>query len=331
MPIQTQYDISEQLQQVCALTGVEIETVLRRSGLPADFLHQKNTSVSADTFFRLWVAVEKESESPDRLLELALRYAHGPFVSPVFAFSCSENVELGLRQLAKFKPLIGPVHIDIECAEDALVTTFTSSDPEIELPASISLFELAYITECARTCTSEHIVPLIARAPAASHATEAIAEHLGINITNADETQIVLSSKDAQLPLITRNDTLWETIAPSLTKQLQDKQDLTSMSNRVKSVLVDALAGGTVTSEQVAKKLYTSKRSLQRRLNEEGATFQKILSETRLELSRHYLARQDLSLGEISYLLGFQDQTSFFRAYHKWTGETPNSTRDSLH
>lgn len=325
-----QYDIVEQLQQVCALAGVCVENVLRRAGLPADFGHQKNRSVNAGTYFELWRAFEKESHSPDMVLELALRYAHGPFASPVFAFSCSETIESGLRQLARFKPLIGPVNMRVERSEDALVTSFDSADARHKIPSSMCIFDLAYITECARTYTGEHIVPLIASHPETNYRTEGIAQHLGIALTESEETQLVFSYKDAQLPLITRNDSLWESLEPGLSKRLSAQQNPKTMSSRVKSVLVEMLAGGAVTSEQVAKKLYTSKRSLQRRLNEEGATFQKILSETRLELSKHYLAQQDLSLGEISYLLGFQDQTSFFRAYHKWTGETPKRARNHL-
>jgi len=326
----TQYDVVTPLQQVCELAGLSVERVLRRAGLPLDFIYQKNTSVVAHTYFDLWRAFEKETNEEDAILELALRYAHGPFASPIFAFSCSENVETGLRQLSKFKPLIGPVIMDVKRSEDALVTTFVSSDPYTTLPASMSIFELTYIVECARTYTSKHIVPILASCPETSHSTNAVADQLGIEITDASETQLVLSDKDAQLPLITRNDSLWETLEPDFINRLKSSQEPVSMSNRVKNVLIEVLAGGTVTSELVANKLHTSKRSLQRRLSQEGVTFQKILSDTRLDLSKHYLAQQELSLGEISYLLGFKDQTSFFRAYQKWTGETPNSTRNKF-
>jgi len=328
MPAPTQYEVVEQLQQICSIADIAIEPVLRRAGLPQDFTHQKNRAVSASTYFEIWRGLEKELPSPDLVLELALQYAHGPFASPIFAFSCSETVESGLRQLAKFKPLIGPVTMTVERSEDAIVTSFKSSDPDSQLPASMGIFELAYITECARTYTSEHIVPLVASGPDTSHATRAVADHLGIEVSQSPETQLVFSYENAQTPLITRNDSLWETLEPDLKTRLAAKQQPDNISKRVKSVLIEMLAGGTVTSELVAQKLYTSKRSLQRRLNEEGVTFQQVLSDTRLELSQHYLAQEEISLGEISYLLGFQDQTSFFRAYQKWTGKTPKSTRD---
>ena len=45
------------------------------------------------------------------------------------------------------------------------------------------------------------------------------------------------------------------------------------------------------------------------------------------ELARHYLSNSDLSGSQISYLLGFENPNSFFRAFHAWTGFTAESVR----
>jgi AraC-like DNA-binding protein len=62
-------------------------------------------------------------------------------------------------------------------------------------------------------------------------------------------------------------------------------------------------------------------------LTNEGASFQRVVDETRRELAEHYLARPDLSLADVSYLLGFKDQGSFFRAAHRWFRMTPRQYR----
>lgn len=321
------YAIVDQLQQVCSIADIPVEIVLRGAGLPDDFVDQPDTSVDAVKYFELWDAFAKALASPDAVLKLGLAYAHGPFVSPLFAFSCSETVERGLQNLARFKPLCGPVTMQVERAEDALLVTFQATDSNIALPSSLSLFEIVYIIECARIYTSKHIVPLVASCPGSELATDAMAEHLGIAVSESIHTQLVFSLQDAQQRLVTRNDALWQTLEPDFKQRLAAQQSSGTTRDRVKTILIETLAGGVVTSAQVANKLYTSKRSLQRKLSDEGVTFKQILTETRLELSQHYLAQPDLSLGEISYLLGFQDQTSFFRAYQIWTGETPGETR----
>jgi AraC-like DNA-binding protein len=69
---------------------------------------------------------------------------------------------------------------------------------------------------------------------------------------------------------------------------------------------------------------------LQRRLNEAGESFQSILSATREALARHYLKRPELSATEISFLLGYDDPSSFFRAFTAWTGTTPEQLRATM-
>ena len=78
----------------------------------------------------------------------------------------------------------------------------------------------------------------------------------------------------------------------------------------------------------VAGRLGTSKRTLQRRLRSEQTTFQTVLGNTRAALARHYLLETRLSSAEISYLLGFEDPNSFFRAFHGWTGQTAEQFRN---
>ena len=80
----------------------------------------------------------------------------------------------------------------------------------------------------------------------------------------------------------------------------------------------------------MARKLATSSRTLQRRLKEEGETYQAVLNRTREELASHYLAKTDLASAEIAYLLGYEDPNCFFRAYHDWTGTTPAQARLTL-
>jgi AraC-like DNA-binding protein len=62
-------------------------------------------------------------------------------------------------------------------------------------------------------------------------------------------------------------------------------------------------------------------------LGEEETTFQKQLNQTREGLARHYLVNSDISSAEISFLVGFDDPSSFIRAFNLWTGITPERFR----
>ena len=73
-----------------------------------------------------------------------------------------------------------------------------------------------------------------------------------------------------------------------------------------------------------------SPRTLQRRLKDEGQTFQSLVNGIREELALNYLKTSDISRAKISFLLGFENPNSFFMAFHAWTGETPQQARSLL-
>ncbi|RMF44769.1 MAG: AraC family transcriptional regulator, partial [Deltaproteobacteria bacterium] len=104
-----------------------------------------------------------------------------------------------------------------------------------------------------------------------------------------------------------------------------------SFASKVRSALLELLPSGQRSAEAVAKRLAVSKRTLQRRLADEATTFQIELNQVREQLARHYLANTDLPGAQISFLLGFEDPNSFVRAFHAWTGQTPERLRAQLH
>jgi AraC-like DNA-binding protein len=99
---------------------------------------------------------------------------------------------------------------------------------------------------------------------------------------------------------------------------------------RVREVIIRRLPDGEPRRDQVAKELCMSERTLQRRLEQEASCFLKLLNDTRRELAESYLSRLHLSLAEAAYLLGFSDQSSFFRACRRWFGLPPGEYRRHL-
>ncbi|MFT7578781.1 MAG: AraC-like DNA-binding protein [Myxococcota bacterium] len=70
-----------------------------------------------------------------------------------------------------------------------------------------------------------------------------------------------------------------------------------------------------------------SNRKLQRKLKVEGTSYADVLDQTRESVAQFYLKQGDISLAEICYLLGFAEQSSFSRAFKRWTGSTPSQSR----
>ena len=127
-----------------------------------------------------------------------------------------------------------------------------------------------------------------------------------------------------------RNESMWEFFEPELKRRMSMMETDDSCAARVRSALMELRPSGECTIDDVAKKLGYSKRSLQRKLQEEDTNFQKQLNHTRELLARTYLANTDMTTEDIAFLLGYQESGSFLRAFTVWTGQTVNEYRNPV-
>jgi len=98
------------------------------------------------------------------------------------------------------------------------------------------------------------------------------------------------------------------------------------ISHRVRQHL-DIRVAGTIHIDDVAKALLMSSRTLTRRLDEEGTSFQVIKDELRRDVAIQLLAQTVLAPAEIGARVGFEDATTFYRAFKRWTGCSPGVYR----
>lgn len=103
--------------------------------------------------------------------------------------------------------------------------------------------------------------------------------------------------------------------------------DTLPLDVRVREHVAPALSEGVPTLSDVARDLGMSGRTLQRRLSKQGLTFQTLVDEARRALATRLVRRGDVSLMEVSFMTGFSDQSSFTRAFKRWSGQTPRSYR----
>jgi len=106
--------------------------------------------------------------------------------------------------------------------------------------------------------------------------------------------------------------------------------DRSNITMKVRSRIIEQLPSGTARQESIAEELHLSLRSLQRKLKDEEITFKELLEDTRRDLAMQYIREARRPLGEISYLLGFSEHSSFTRAFRRWTGHSPAQFRDAI-
>ena len=131
----------------------------------------------------------------------------------------------------------------------------------------------------------------------------------------------VLSYKPPPSPAYTRE------ILTAHAEGLLDKLERSkSTKGRVEVLLMPALEDGDVSMKTIAGKLGVSRQTLFRRLKAEGVTFEKVLDELRHTQALHHLSAK-MSVSQTAHLVGFSDPASFSRAFKRWTGSSPRTSR----
>jgi AraC-like DNA-binding protein len=124
-------------------------------------------------------------------------------------------------------------------------------------------------------------------------------------------------------PLPAADPALHIVLCEHLSLALSQLQDRKGMIDRVRQIAIRELFDGKPTVSGAASALRMSTRTLAGRLEREGTTFSALVDEMRRELALRYLGDPHLSPTEISFRLGFSHVESFYRAFKRWTGETP--------
>jgi AraC-like DNA-binding protein len=148
----------------------------------------------------------------------------------------------------------------------------------------------------------------------------------------ADENELAIPADVADLPLPKADAALaafFERHIRQILDRLAEEPGPERVTQRVRAFLLEEVRRGVPTLPAAAARLGMSPRTLKRRLQEEGASFQDVLDGVRCELAKHYLEEQRLAVGEVSFLLGFSEPSAFHRAFKRWTGRTPLAYRQA--
>lgn len=322
----TPYALHPSLGPLFSGLGLDTAYVLRRAALPPDTLDGSTRSLSAHGYHRLWQAVDDEAGDPGIAVRLAQTLSMDSFDVPVFAAACSPDLTAAAQRLAEYKPLIGPLALAVQRTEHELALELhwpTTAAP----PPLLRVLELVWWTAFARLATHHPVVPVAATHPLEPVAP-AVEAYLGCAVEPGPHTRIAFSADDATRPFLTSNSLMWDFFEPQLRARLSRAQTgEVPTAERVHRSLLEQLPAGRTTAADVARSLGLSTRTLQRRLRDEGTSFREQLAATRESLAHHYLTRSEMPVAEISFLLGYEDPNSFFRAFQTWTGTTPETLR----
>lgn len=307
--------------------GISTARVLRRAQLPAGFFAHGPVTLATEEYYRFWEALDAEAADPDLAAKIGRALSVEVFNPPIFAALCSADLRTAAERIAAFKPLICPVNLDVTFDHAGLTITFHWPEGSTPPPLLVAA-ELAFWAALARIGTRRQVYPTrvaMRRAPEPSAET---ASYFGTPIREADTDAVTFSAEDASLPFLTEDESMWNFFAPELRRRLSELEASATTAERVRAALHERLPAGESSINAIAAQLMLSPRTLQRQLQAESTSYQAVLSDTREKLARRYLADRSLPTSQVAYLLAYDDTNSFYRAFRRWTGLTPEAARN---
>ncbi len=314
--------------------GLDSQQIFLDAGINLDAIRVSNSRIPTANMIKVWQQAVTKSQDPYIALRVAKFCQPSALSALGMAMAASRHVYDALHRAARYSQMINDSsHCAIEENDTTAAFTVIARAPLIAPdPANIYGLESMF---------SSLFNVLQTIAGPSLHAQAVHFQHAfsGDKKPYEDffDCPVYFSSHCSKLAFDKKgifkeqpfaNSTLTCTLDEWIERHLEEfKEDL--LSTRVKKYILKNLAYGEINQVYVAKEMALSPRMMQRKLSAEGTNFTELLDDSRHKLAIKLISHNRLAISEVTYILGFSDQSNFSRAFRRWTGTSPQQFRDS--
>jgi AraC-like DNA-binding protein len=321
---------SRALVAACGRLGVDTETLLRAVGIHRETLEDPDARLHNRDVGALWAKAYELSGDPVLSLHVAEACPLGAYKVIDYMGSAARTVGEAYRYAARYFKLINTaVTLSIDESRDPVTFDLAGasggagvSRPYAEYCLAVFVLHVRAgtgVSSGLRQVTFTHQLP------------PDISEHERVFDCpvrfEAEHNRLYLDRTAWETPASGAHEGVLGVLIEHADLLLSNLPRGPDLIERTRRAIGGRLRGGDPSLEGVARELGMSERSLQRHLRDLGYTYNALADEVREATARLYLRQPDISLAEIGYLLGFADQSTFNRAFKRWTGCTPKQAR----
>ncbi|MCF8002834.1 MAG: AraC family transcriptional regulator [Chromatiaceae bacterium] len=313
--------------RLLAQQGLEADAMFINAGLDPHKLSDSQARYPLDRIRDLWLQANMQIKDPCWGLSAGDLWRPTDYHALGYAYLASATLESAFQRLERyFRIVIQDFLVQSEVTSDCLKVTHKLPDYAPNFPA----IQDARLSINCRLCHDVYGKEFRLQEVQLAHPWQPCGyeDFFGCPVRfDAEFSGFSIPLDVARRPLPAKNRDLAranDQILQDLERRLIDDSTL----GRVKSAILDSLTEGTPSAQAIARELAVSPRTLQRKLQEEGTTFQAQLDMVRKELAERYIRSGSYDLQTITYLTGFANPPAFSRAYKKWTGRSPSEDRE---
>jgi AraC-like DNA-binding protein len=306
-----------------------------RIGLTTAAVDDGQVRVPLRDFFTLLDAAAQHAHDPHLGLHVYERFDFADLGVLGFALLSSKDVGAALRVLMRY----GAVFQDGDEGQLLLERNYAHmwyrvNAPELALSRHDCDMSTAFTLFFLRKVLDPNWTPVAVQLQHPQPAAALLGEYqrvFGCPLTfGAATNQITLPRRVLDAPIRSSDKRLFDIIERNL-RLLQEQTRLeNSLAQKVEAAIAESLSTGPPRLEQIARALNLSTGTLQSQLLARELKFNELLDKVRRELAMRLLATTERSLAEVTYLLGYSDESAFNRAFRRWIGRTPNDYRRSI-
>ena len=287
--------------------------------------------VTTREFFALFRAVEALRED-ERDLGLQLGAAATADDTSLAMVAALRAATFGdaLKKIRRYKRISCPEHVIVDCEHGeasvrCLWLLADTAQPRLLVDATFATF-----ATLARRGTGAGVTPRRVELTRRSSDAKLLESYFECEIRfGAPIDRLVFDERALALPFVTSDARALATLIPTLEEQLARGAGARAFDDEVRLAIAGQMCGEKPTAERVARALHVSLRTMQRRLGEAGTSYQQQLDLVRQQTARRLLAHSDLEAVEVGFFLGFEEPSSFVRAFRSWEGTTPIRFRET--
>lgn len=309
--------------------GVATADLLADAGLSLTFLEDPDARIAAPTVLALWNALRERTNDPTLQLHAPTTLPFGAYRVIDYLCAASSTVAECVGRFARFFSLIAPavvVRVDQDGPWHCM--SLAREDGGAVPPIYVDYVFAAFVRRV-RVRIRQNLSPtrIEFRQPTPP-LSEVYAQVFETAVLfDAKQDRICFDQAEWDAEIDSGDDMLARVLeehAEILTRRVP-KGDA-GFLNQVEQAIAAAPPEGSAVGD-IARTLNMSARTLQRKLIELGTTFRAVTEGVRGQLAQEYLDDPKVGIAEVAFMLGFSDQSSFNRAFRRWTGMSPGRWR----
>jgi AraC-like DNA-binding protein len=300
-------------------------------GIPESVFSRQDVEVSTKKYAELLETVAREVD-PDIGLEMGGRLIAKDMGVVGHAISAAPDVRTMLRLMCNYLYVFSQSNtMRLDVGENRAAVTYKATILSPEQLRQDAECSLAYVTSLIRELSGVAFKPLFVEF---EHSRpKSVSRHrqlFGCEVAFAQKSnRLHLDKRILDTPVLSSDSGLLQALRFYLDDKIKVRSETEDHIAKIRHLISSSLVNGVPDQKRIAESLGMSARTLQRRLRDKKVVFADLVDEVRYEIAQDYVSHSEFSITDVSMMLGYNELSSFSRAFKRWSGVSPHQLRES--